>query len=161
MLIECSTRKLVTITIFTVLIVYESYLTFTLIEQYEQLVKCVLSYYTGDFHVYNALLNNFQKSIIRMFAFHCKGSLVDKQLDSAQLVFSSIAYYKDKMNVKVPGGRDRDRTNEVLIVRDNGTSFKIIPADKQDDPDTVIEVMQWERYRGKLFAAVAEVELDS
>lgn len=28
----------------------------------------------------------------------------------------------------VPGGRNRNRKSDLLVVRDNGTSFKIIPA---------------------------------
>lgn len=52
--------------------------------------------------------------------------------------------------VNTAGGKNRDRRNEVLIVRDRGTSFKIIPEDKREDPDTIIEVMQWERTKEKL-----------
>lgn len=52
--------------------------------------------------------------------------------------------------VNTPGGKNRDRRNEVLIVRDKGTSFKIIPEDKREDPDTIIEIMEWERTKEKL-----------
>ncbi|CAI9786757.1 unnamed protein product [Fraxinus pennsylvanica] len=40
---------------------------------------------------------------------------------------------------KVPGGKNRDRKNKLLVVRDNGNSFKIIPSGERDDPTTVIE----------------------
>jgi hypothetical protein len=52
--------------------------------------------------------------------------------------------------VNTAGGKNRDRRNEVLIVRDRGTSFKIIPEDKREDTDTIIEVMEWERTKEKL-----------
>ncbi|KAL7086180.1 hypothetical protein ACP275_14G323500 [Erythranthe tilingii] len=52
-----------------------------------------------------------------------------------------------KVVVTVPGGTDRDRKNDLLVVRDGGTSFKIIPPDERDDPTTVIEKEEWSKSR--------------
>lgn len=79
------------------------------------------------------------------------------------------------VQVTVPGGRNRDRKNDLLVVRDNGNSFKIIPPvviknnflcsfvvhfsnlsdsllfitlqDERDDPTTVIEKEEWTKTR--------------
>ncbi|KAK1311391.1 hypothetical protein QJS10_CPA08g01202 [Acorus calamus] len=45
--------------------------------------------------------------------------------------------------VTAPGGKDRDRRSDLLIIRDNGTSFKIIDKSERDDPTTVIEREEW------------------
>ncbi|XP_009793143.1 PLASTID TRANSCRIPTIONALLY ACTIVE protein 6, chloroplastic [Nicotiana sylvestris] len=52
-----------------------------------------------------------------------------------------------KVVVTVPGGRNRDRKNDLLVIRDNGTSFKIIPSEERDDPTTVIEKEEWKKSR--------------
>eukprot|EP00262_Sarcandra_glabra_P003756 TRINITY_DN1453_c0_g1_i1.p1 TRINITY_DN1453_c0_g1~~TRINITY_DN1453_c0_g1_i1.p1 ORF type:complete len:326 (+),score=48.30 TRINITY_DN1453_c0_g1_i1:46-1023(+) len=52
-----------------------------------------------------------------------------------------------KVLVTVPGGRDRDRRKDLLIVRENGNSFKIIPMSERDDPTTVIEREEWIKTR--------------
>ncbi|XP_073036779.1 LOW QUALITY PROTEIN: PLASTID TRANSCRIPTIONALLY ACTIVE protein 6, chloroplastic [Primulina eburnea] len=49
--------------------------------------------------------------------------------------------------VTVPEGRDRDRKNDLLVVRDNGNSFKIIRSEDRDDPTTVIEKEEWSKTR--------------
>ncbi|EOA38235.1 hypothetical protein CARUB_v10009718mg [Capsella rubella] len=49
--------------------------------------------------------------------------------------------------VTVPGGRKRDRKDDLLVIRDNGTSFKIIHAGERDDPTTVIEREEWTKTR--------------
>ncbi|CAI9780441.1 unnamed protein product [Fraxinus pennsylvanica] len=41
--------------------------------------------------------------------------------------------------VTVPGGRNRDRKNDLLVIRDNGNSFEIIHSGERDYPTTVIE----------------------
>ncbi|KAK3013075.1 hypothetical protein RJ639_009914 [Escallonia herrerae] len=54
-----------------------------------------------------------------------------------------------KVVVTVPEGRNRDRKNDLLVVRDNGNSFRIIPsviADR-DDATTVIEKEEWNKTR--------------
>ncbi|BBN19360.1 hypothetical protein MPTK1_8g10030 [Marchantia polymorpha subsp. ruderalis] len=52
-----------------------------------------------------------------------------------------------EVKVEVPGGKNRDRSQEVLIVRDDGNTFKIIPEEEQMTPDEVIGAMQWEKTR--------------
>ncbi|AAD41412.1 EST gb/N95925 comes from this gene [Arabidopsis thaliana] len=49
--------------------------------------------------------------------------------------------------VTVPGGRKRDRKDDLLVIRDNGTSFKIIHVGERDDPTTVIEREEWTKTR--------------
>ncbi|XWS23681.1 hypothetical protein CRYUN_Cryun28dG0035800 [Craigia yunnanensis] len=52
-----------------------------------------------------------------------------------------------KVLVTVPGGRNRDRKSDLLVIRDNGNSFKIINASERDDPTTVIEREEWVKTR--------------
>ncbi|KAB2093142.1 hypothetical protein ERO13_A02G071000v2 [Gossypium hirsutum] len=52
-----------------------------------------------------------------------------------------------KVLVTVPGGRNRDRKNDLLVIRDNGDSFKIIHSSERDDPTTVIEREEWDKTR--------------
>ncbi|KAK8624126.1 hypothetical protein V6N13_065480 [Hibiscus sabdariffa] len=52
-----------------------------------------------------------------------------------------------KVLVTVPGGRNRDRKGDLLVIRDNGNSFKIIHASERDDPTTVIEREEWDKTR--------------
>ncbi|XP_056161463.1 PLASTID TRANSCRIPTIONALLY ACTIVE protein 6, chloroplastic isoform X2 [Syzygium oleosum] len=52
-----------------------------------------------------------------------------------------------KVIVTVPGGRNRDRKDDLLVIRDNGSSFKIIHASEKDDPTTVIEREEWVKTR--------------
>ncbi|XP_073141775.1 PLASTID TRANSCRIPTIONALLY ACTIVE protein 6, chloroplastic [Henckelia pumila] len=52
-----------------------------------------------------------------------------------------------KVVVTVPEGRDRDRKNDLLVIRDNGNSFKIILSEERDDPTTVIEKEEWSKTR--------------
>ncbi|KAL8110318.1 PLASTID TRANSCRIPTIONALLY ACTIVE protein 6, chloroplastic isoform X1 [Apium graveolens] len=49
--------------------------------------------------------------------------------------------------VTVPEGRDRDRKEDLLVIRDNGNTFKIIPSSERDDPTTVIEKEEWDKTR--------------
>ncbi|KAF5195187.1 plastid transcriptionally active [Thalictrum thalictroides] len=55
-----------------------------------------------------------------------------------------------KVLVTVPGGRDRDRKTDLLIIRDNGNSFKIIHTSERDDPTTVIEREEWNKTRQEM-----------
>ncbi|XP_020101477.1 uncharacterized protein LOC109719311 [Ananas comosus] len=55
-----------------------------------------------------------------------------------------------KVLVTVPGGRNRDRRNDLLIIRDGGTSFKIIDKSQRDDPTTVIEREEWVKTRQEM-----------
>lgn len=48
-----------------------------------------------------------------------------------------------KVIVTMPEGKDRDRRKDLLIIRDGGTSFKIIDKSERDDPTTVIEREEW------------------
>uniref|UniRef100_A0A7N0ZW79 Plastid transcriptionally active 6 n=1 Tax=Kalanchoe fedtschenkoi TaxID=63787 RepID=A0A7N0ZW79_KALFE len=52
-----------------------------------------------------------------------------------------------KVVVTVPGGKKRDRKKDLLVVRDNGNSFKIILSSERDDPTTVIQKEEWETSR--------------
>ncbi|KAL2893988.1 von Willebrand factor [Bienertia sinuspersici] len=52
-----------------------------------------------------------------------------------------------KVLVTVPEGRKRDRKGDLLVIRDNGNSFKIIQASERDDPTTVIEREEWTNTR--------------
>ncbi|KAL5714508.1 PLASTID TRANSCRIPTIONALLY ACTIVE protein 6 [Ranunculus cassubicifolius] len=55
-----------------------------------------------------------------------------------------------KVLVTVPGGRDRDRKTDLLIIRDNGNTFKIIHTSERDDPTTVIEREEWNKSRQEM-----------
>ncbi|XP_072955112.1 PLASTID TRANSCRIPTIONALLY ACTIVE protein 6, chloroplastic [Typha angustifolia] len=55
-----------------------------------------------------------------------------------------------KVVVTVPGGKNRDRRNDLLIIRDGGTSFKIIDKSQREDPTTVIEREEWAKTRGEM-----------
>lgn len=52
-----------------------------------------------------------------------------------------------KVVVAVPEGRDRDRKNDLLVIRDNGNSFKIIRSEERENPTTVIEKEEWSKTR--------------
>ncbi|XP_076897360.1 PLASTID TRANSCRIPTIONALLY ACTIVE protein 6, chloroplastic-like [Bidens hawaiensis] len=52
-----------------------------------------------------------------------------------------------KVLVTVPEGRNRDRKNDFLVIRDNATSFKIIPSGERDDPTTVVHREEWDKDR--------------
>ncbi|XP_030937035.1 uncharacterized protein LOC115962270 isoform X1 [Quercus lobata] len=52
-----------------------------------------------------------------------------------------------KVLVTVPGGRNRDRKSDLLVIRDKGSSFKIIPLSERDNPSTVIERQEWDKTR--------------
>ncbi|KAH0464335.1 hypothetical protein IEQ34_007121 [Dendrobium chrysotoxum] len=48
-----------------------------------------------------------------------------------------------RAKVTLPEGKDRDRRKDLLIIRDGGTSFKIIDKSQRDDATTVIEREEW------------------
>ncbi|XP_078180661.1 plastid transcriptionally active 6 [Carex rostrata] len=52
-----------------------------------------------------------------------------------------------KVVVTVPGGKNRNIRNDLLLIRDNGTSFKVIDENERDDPQTVIEKVDWAKSR--------------
>ncbi|EPS61656.1 hypothetical protein M569_13141, partial [Genlisea aurea] len=52
-----------------------------------------------------------------------------------------------KVVVSVAGGRERDRKDDLLVVRDDGNSFRIIASSERDDPTTVIEKEEWKKSR--------------
>ncbi|KAL4596125.1 hypothetical protein ACB092_12G141700 [Castanea dentata] len=52
-----------------------------------------------------------------------------------------------KVLVTVPGGRNRDRKSDLLVIQDKGSSFKIIPLSERDDPSTVIQRQEWDKTR--------------
>lgn len=54
---------------------------------------------------------------------------------------------RGKVLVTVPGGKNRDRKSDLLVIRDNGTSFRIIHASEREDPTTVIEREEWIKTR--------------
>ncbi|XP_008807652.1 uncharacterized protein LOC103719941 [Phoenix dactylifera] len=55
-----------------------------------------------------------------------------------------------KVLVTIPEGKNRDRRNDLLIVRDGGTSFKIIDKSQRVDPTTVIEREEWIQTRQEM-----------
>ncbi|MFS7912548.1 hypothetical protein Hanom_Chr02g00131201 [Helianthus anomalus] len=55
-----------------------------------------------------------------------------------------------KALVTVPEGRSRDRKNDFLVIRDNATSFKIIPSEERDDPTTVVHREEWDKGRKEM-----------
>lgn len=55
-----------------------------------------------------------------------------------------------KVLVTVPGGRNRDRKSDLLVIRDKGNSFKITHASERDDPTAVIEREEWTRTRQEM-----------
>ncbi|XP_042418568.1 PLASTID TRANSCRIPTIONALLY ACTIVE protein 6, chloroplastic-like [Zingiber officinale] len=55
-----------------------------------------------------------------------------------------------KVLVSVPGGRNRDRRKDLLIIRDGGNSFKIIDKSERDDPTAVIEREEWSKTRQEM-----------
>lgn len=57
---------------------------------------------------------------------------------------------KADVAVEVPGGPDRDRNLETLIVRDNGSTFRIILDEKKSTPDQIIEEYQFHKSRAAL-----------
>ncbi|KAI3807535.1 hypothetical protein L1987_23465 [Smallanthus sonchifolius] len=52
-----------------------------------------------------------------------------------------------KVLVTVPEGRNRNRKNDFLVIRDNATSFKIIPSEERDDPTPVVHREEWDKGR--------------
>ncbi|XP_027148104.1 uncharacterized protein LOC113748756 [Coffea eugenioides] len=52
-----------------------------------------------------------------------------------------------KVVVTVPDGKNRDRRNDLLVIRDNGNSFRIIPPNERDTPTDVIEKEEWSKTR--------------
>eukprot|EP00850_Spirogloea_muscicola_P012122 SM000077S21596 [mRNA] locus=s77:415548:417022:+ [translate_table: standard] len=55
--------------------------------------------------------------------------------------------HRAPVELALPQGRKRDRLDEVLVVRDDGTSFKIIPQEERKTPDDVLQEMQWDKTR--------------
>ncbi|KAH7567944.1 hypothetical protein ACOSP7_009768 [Xanthoceras sorbifolium] len=53
-----------------------------------------------------------------------------------------------KVLVTLP--RNRDRKSDLLIIRDNGNSFKIVHTSERDDPTTVIEKEEWVKTREEM-----------
>ncbi|XP_024019128.1 uncharacterized protein LOC21387344 [Morus notabilis] len=52
-----------------------------------------------------------------------------------------------KVVVAVPEGKNRDRKDDLLVIHDNGNSFKITPSSEREDPTTVIEREEWAKTR--------------
>nr|GMC84804.1 uncharacterized protein LOC109157655 [Ipomoea batatas] len=52
-----------------------------------------------------------------------------------------------KVVVTVPEGINRDRKNDLLVIHDNGNSFKIIPSEEREDPSLVIQKEEWKNTR--------------
>ncbi|GAB2270401.1 PLASTID TRANSCRIPTIONALLY ACTIVE protein 6, chloroplastic [Dionaea muscipula] len=49
--------------------------------------------------------------------------------------------------VTAPGGRNRDRKDDLLVIGDKGRSFKIIHTSEREDPSTVIQKEEWAKSR--------------
>ncbi|KAI4311146.1 hypothetical protein MLD38_036065 [Melastoma candidum] len=52
-----------------------------------------------------------------------------------------------KVIVTVPGGKNRDRRSDLLVIRDKGSTFKIIHSSEREDPTTIIEREEWVKTR--------------
>ncbi|KAG5544225.1 hypothetical protein RHGRI_016844 [Rhododendron griersonianum] len=72
-----------------------------------------------------------------------------KSITRARVLVEKLSRLLHDM-VTVPGGRNRNRKSDLLVVRDNGTSFKIIPASERVDATTVIAREDWEKSRQDL-----------
>ncbi|XP_057728077.1 PLASTID TRANSCRIPTIONALLY ACTIVE protein 6, chloroplastic [Arachis stenosperma] len=55
-----------------------------------------------------------------------------------------------KVVVTNPGGRNRDRKTDLLVIADRGNSFKVINHSEKDDPTTVIEREEWTTSRQEM-----------
>lgn len=55
-----------------------------------------------------------------------------------------------KVTLCVPGGSNRDRSEDLLVVRKNGTSFRVIPVSERKTPDEVVLEMQWATTKEKM-----------
>ncbi|KAK7282686.1 hypothetical protein RIF29_11662 [Crotalaria pallida] len=55
-----------------------------------------------------------------------------------------------KVLVTAPGGRNRDRKTDLLVIADHGSSFKIIHTSEKEDPTTVIEREEWVNTRQEM-----------
>ncbi|KAJ8773359.1 hypothetical protein K2173_028536 [Erythroxylum novogranatense] len=55
-----------------------------------------------------------------------------------------------KVLVTVSGGRNRDRKRDLLVIRDNGASFKIIDTGKREYPDVVLQREEWAKSRQEM-----------
>ncbi|KAE9608951.1 hypothetical protein Lal_00020340 [Lupinus albus] len=55
-----------------------------------------------------------------------------------------------KVLVTAPGGRNRDRKTDLLVISDRGSTFKIIHASEKEDPSTVIEREEWDTSREEM-----------
>ncbi|CAM6102348.1 unnamed protein product [Calypogeia fissa] len=60
------------------------------------------------------------------------------------------SFSRANVQVDVPGGKSRDRSLEVLIIRDQGTSFRIILEENESTPDEVIHALHWEKTRAAM-----------
>ncbi|KMZ66662.1 plastid transcriptionally active 6 [Zostera marina] len=56
---------------------------------------------------------------------------------------STKSISRAKVLVTIKGGRNRDRKNDLLTIRDSGNSFKIIDKSLRKDPTAVIETKEW------------------
>lgn len=48
-----------------------------------------------------------------------------------------------KVTLNVPGGVNRDRSQEILLVHDDGTTFTVVPQSKRKTPDELVHERQW------------------
>eukprot|EP00250_Pteridium_aquilinum_P009551 c18747_g1_i1 orf=81-1196(+) len=55
-----------------------------------------------------------------------------------------------KVTLNVPGGVNRDRSTEVLLVHDDGTTFTVIPQSKRKSPDQIVLERQWNKTKKDL-----------
>lgn len=55
-----------------------------------------------------------------------------------------------KVTLNVPGGANRDRSTEVLLVHDDGTTFTVIPQSRRKTPDQIVYERQWNKTKKDL-----------
>eukprot|EP00271_Cylindrocystis_brebissonii_P009681 TRINITY_DN24738_c0_g1_i1.p1 TRINITY_DN24738_c0_g1~~TRINITY_DN24738_c0_g1_i1.p1 ORF type:complete len:398 (+),score=72.66 TRINITY_DN24738_c0_g1_i1:203-1396(+) len=63
---------------------------------------------------------------------------------------NDMSIQRADVKVEVPGGKRRDRNNDALIVRDNGTTFKIIPEEERKTPEEIVQEHEWDMTYEKL-----------
>lgn len=126
----------------------------------EQYIRCAKS----DWGTYNvteppidALRDPMYKSEWEVMKVFLTKHYRNRRLDDPDFVLDFEEIYvidsktksitRARVVVTVPEGRERNRKNDLLVIRDNATSFKIIPSEERDDPTTVVHREEWDQDR--------------
>ncbi|CAH8357243.1 unnamed protein product [Eruca vesicaria subsp. sativa] len=99
-------------------------------------------------------LNNSEREISKVFLtkhYHNRSSNDPEfvlYLEEIYVIESKTkSITRARVFVAVLGRRKRNREDDLLVIRDNGNSFKIIHVGERDDPTTVIEREEWNKTR--------------